>query len=139
VEATALLCDYAEERLGKLYIMGAGWDTVGANAPTPVAVALIVHVGWDETNKPHNLRVELMTEDGEPVELDGNPVHIEGKMELGRPAGTKAGSVFNAPLAVRFAALALPPGGYRFEVSVDTNLLKALPFRALGQPALPGG
>src|SRR6266496_1346948 len=118
MEATLLLCDWAEEVNGKLYIMGAGWSRVVASRPVSIALGVLLFIPWDQANRPHNIEISLLTEDGEPVEIDGERVAVPGKMEVGRPPGTRPGSRLEAPLALRFPALQLPPGAYRFDLTV---------------------
>lgn len=134
METTALICDYAEERQGKLYIMGAGWDYAIADRPMSMALAIVVHVPWNETNKPHELRVELLTQDGVPVDVNGSPVLILGKVEMGRPPGSTEGTTFGVPLAVRIPVLSLAAGTYAFTISVDGTVTSSLPFKMLTMP-----
>jgi hypothetical protein len=121
VDVTMLLCDYAEAVNGKLYIMGAGWEQVRANAPVPVSVALIVTVPWDQTNVQHELIMELTDEDGHRISLGEPPQEVVQHVtfEAGRPPGVKPGTSQNAPLALRFNALPLSSGGYSFVVRID--------------------
>jgi hypothetical protein len=135
VEATVLLCDYAEERLGKLYVMGGGWDTGLADAPLSIALAIVLHVPWDQTNDPHDLWVRLLTEDGEIVKIEGNPVQLEGKFEAGRPAGVQKGMSFGVALAPRFPLISLPQGSYAFVVLIDKKESARVPFRMIARPA----
>jgi hypothetical protein len=115
-----LLCDAAEETNGKLYILGGGWThLLKPNLPTNMALAIVVHVPWDEAGKQHKLEVSLLKEGGEPVLLGGNPVKVEGAFEVGRAAGVKPGSELAAPIALQFSGLALPPGEYTWELLVN--------------------
>jgi hypothetical protein len=130
-----LLCDYAEDVNGKLYIVGGGWNTILADTPSPVALAILLAIPWDQANRPHTIKVALLTEDGEEVMVEDNPVlRVEGKLEVGRPPGTRPGSSLNAPLSIRLPALPLAEGGYRFEFSVDGTVLVAAPFTAVAPP-----
>jgi len=127
-----LLADYAEAVNGKLYIMGAGWDQLAANAPVPVSVALLVTVPWDQTNAPHTLQMELTDEDGHLVLLGEPPQQVVQRVdfEAGRPAGVVPGTGQTAPIALRFNALPLPPGGYSFAVTIDGEEKARVSFRA---------
>ena len=92
MDVVLLLCDYAEALNGKLYVMGGGWSSLfAANQPVTTAVAALVSVPWDRTNLLHRVRLELLTDDGEPVEIEGQNVLIEGEFEVGRPPGVKPG------------------------------------------------
>lgn len=132
MEATLLLCDAAEQAEGKLYILGAGWSRLRANVPANIAVAVLLHVPWDQTNRPFLVRIVLMTDDGAPVQIEDQPVEASGQLEMGRPPGAKAGESFPAPLAFKFNGLALDPGGYRFELHIDGAPLTNVPFRTVG-------
>lgn len=129
-----LLADHAQALSGKLYVMGAGWNVSGP-APTTMALAGILELEWDEANEPKALRIELLTEDGQPVAiptLTGNrPVVFEGNVEVGRPAGTRRGSRFNIPIAMNIGPLPIPPGGgyvWRFWIGGLTQDDWRLPF-----------
>jgi hypothetical protein len=132
VDLTIVLCDYAESVNGKLYIMGAGWDQLTANAPVPVSVAMLVTVPWDQTNMQHALSMELADEDGHRISLGDPPQEVvqHVQFEAGRPAGVRPGTGQTAPLALRFNALPLPPGGYSFVVSIDGTEKARVSFRA---------
>ena len=63
-----MLADAAQEVGGKLYILGGGWSVTGP-MPTPMAIALKIEVPWDRTNEKHELLLELLDEDGNPVRV----------------------------------------------------------------------
>lgn len=124
-----LLCDAAEETNGKLYILGGGWThLLKANIPTNMALAIVVHVPWDEAGKQHKLEVSLLKEDGEPVLLNGNPIKVEGAFEVGRPTGVKPGRELVAPVAIQFSGLVLAPGEYTWELLVNGEPGATSPF-----------
>src|SRR5205814_672148 len=103
-----------------------------ANSPAPVAVALIVTVPWDQTNDQHELVMELADEDGHRISL-GDPsqeVVQRVSFEAGRPPGIKARTGQNAPLALRFNALPLPPGRYSGVVHIDDAAHARVSFEA---------
>jgi hypothetical protein len=127
-----LLCDAAESVGGKLYILGGGWSTLlRPNFPTNMALAVKLGVPWHETNRQITLRAELLTDDGQPVELDGNPVHAEGQMEVGRPPGIRPGTSLDAPFVLNFGGVVLGPGGYVWQLTVDGRPRARTPFRVL--------
>lgn len=137
-----MICDAAEVSDGKLFVLGGGWNLVVANKPVNIALAIMVAVPWDRANQRFRLDVKLMTDDGEPFmtgeEGEEQEVAVNGEMEVGRPAGLKAGINLNAPIAPKFSALVLPPGGYRWEVFLDNEPVANAPFRAIngGGPEL---
>lgn len=127
-----MLCDWAEELNGKLYVMGGGWNRVGTAQPTTVCLAVLIRVPWDQANQRHSIRARLVTDDGEPfVVEEGKPLEIEGQMEVGRPPGLRPGTPLNAPMALRFQGLQLPPGAYSWRFEVDGTELAHVPFEAV--------
>lgn len=125
-----LLCDYAEELGGKLYIMGGGWSRLFTpNQPGNMALAIKMLVPWNEANRPHNIGVRLVTQDQEPVQdVQGQDVQLIGQMEVGRPPGIRPGSRIDAALALRFQGLSLDIGVYKWEFLVDDNVLQSTVF-----------
>jgi hypothetical protein len=136
VNVTLLLCDAAAVSDGKLFILGGGWSFVAAETPFNMALAILVAVPWDETNKRFEIAAKLMTEDGELVQVNDQEVVATGQMEVGRPPGVKPGSDLNAPIAFTFNGVNLLVGGYRWELLIDGKQKAIAPFRAQagGQP-----
>ena len=124
MKATLLLADSAQAVAGKLYILGGGWSVTGPE-PCPSAVVIYVQVPWDQANTKHRWKLELLDSDGEPVKFpdengDHQPFALDGELEVGRPAGLKAGSPLDAPVALNFGPLPLPPGGrFEWRFSID--------------------
>jgi hypothetical protein len=131
LEVTALLCDYAEEINGKLYIMGGGWSRIMLNRPVDLALAVKIAVPWDQTNVRHSISAKLLTEDGEPVRIEDQAVQLEGHLEVGRPPGLRRGTALDAPLALRFQGLKLQPGSYSWRFEIDGEEYARLPFEAI--------
>lgn len=131
MDATVLLCDWAEAVNGKLYIMGGGWSRAVVGQPVPLALAIKLGVPWDEANKRIPIRVSLLTEDGKAVNVDDKPVVIDGELEVGRPAGLKRGSVLDAAIVFRFAGLQLDIGGYSWHLQADGKDLSDVPFEVV--------
>jgi hypothetical protein len=135
VETTMLLCDYAEALNGKLYVMGAGWNILYAvDEPVTTAVAALVEVPWDETNRRHAFTVELVTGDGESVEVEGHVVVANGEFEVGRPPGVKPGMSFNTPFVWTFNGLVLPAGTYEWRMTVNEELAARRAFAVTERP-----
>lgn len=132
MEATLLLCDFAEEVGGKLYIMGGGWTRIVADQPVPMALAVKLEVPWDQANRKHSIKFLLLTEDGEPVMSGENkPIEVSGVVEAGRPAGIKAGSDLTVALAIKINGITLTPGGYLWDFSVNDRPIKQVSFLAV--------
>jgi hypothetical protein len=111
MKVTMVLADWAEAINGKLYIMGGGWSITGPD-PLPSALAIKIEVPWDETNRPHTLRLGLIDDDGQPVVIAGGekPFEITGRFELGRPSGLPPGTPMDTVLAVSLAPMPLERG-----------------------------
>ena len=123
MKVTVLLADFAEAVNGKLYIMGGGWSLTGP-APMPSAIAGKIEVPWNETNRKHNLKVELVDEDYHaimvPTPNGSAPVVIGGDFEVGRPPGLMPGTPIDVPFAFNIGPLPLEPGKrYVWKVSIN--------------------
>jgi hypothetical protein len=122
-----MLADMAQVAEGKLYILGGGWHVTTAPSG-PCAIAMIVDVDWEETNKRHEFLLELVDADGRPVALPGpsgehSPLRIGGNFEAGRPPGARAGTVTSVPLAVNFGPLPLAGDAqYQWRVTIDGDI-----------------
>jgi Family of unknown function (DUF6941) len=123
MKLTMLLCDSAQAVSGKLYVLGGGWNVTGPE-PSSSAIALQIDVPWDLTNTQHKLRLDLVTDDGQPVMIPTptgqSPAQITAEFEVGRPAGHKAGTPLGVVLAVNIGPLPLSPGG-RYEWHCHIN------------------
>jgi hypothetical protein len=135
MEVTLLLCDFAEAVNGKLYAMGGGWNILFApGQPVTMSVAAVIAVPWDRTNQSHDLSLELLTDDGGAVEIEGQTVAVTGQFELGRPPGIKAGSSQNAPFVWTFAGLVLDAGGYEWKLSIGGEPVGSRAFTVAHPP-----
>lgn len=126
-----ILCDFAEELNGKLYIMGGGWSRLMKVRPTVnISLAAKLLVPWNSTNSKTTLSVDLLTEDGQPLLLGdpARPVRMAGDFEVGRPPGVPAGSDIDVPLAFRIDDLPLEIGRYRWELSVGAEKVAEVVF-----------
>jgi len=120
-----MLADFAQVINGKLYIMGGGWSIIGP-APSPSALAIKIEVPWNETNRKHNLKVELLNSDFHPVLIPtpagNNAVIISGDFEVGRPPGLIQGSPLDMAFAFPIGPLPLAPGNrYIWKLTIDGN------------------
>lgn len=125
-----LLCDYAEELGGKLYVMGGGWSrNYTPNQPSNMSLAIKLSVPWNEANRPYDLNVRLVDENHEAVpNPEGEAIGLMGKVEVGRPPGIKPGSNLDLALALRFDGLILSPGTYVWEFLIGNNVLESTVF-----------
>lgn len=129
-----LLADAAQSVGGKLYVLGGGWSVTGPQ-PQSSAIALYIKVPWDRANTRHQMLLELLDLDGEPVLID-TPVgqqalRLENEFEIGRPPGIKPGTALDMALALTIGALPLTPGGayvWRLSIDGETREHWSLPF-----------
>lgn len=135
MKLTLLLADWAEVLNGKLYVMGGGWTETGP-APAPSALATIIEVSWDETNREHTAKFQLVDSDDQPVMIPvptgPQRVEVTAKFDVGRPPGSLPGSSFNVPMAMILGPLPLPPGKvYVWRCSIDDQTAEswAVTFR----------
>ena len=113
MRVTLMLADSAQVSEGKIHLLGGGWSITGP--PAPSAIAILVEVPWDQTNRKLEWRLELVDSDGYPVltpdgEGGENPIMMGGEFEVGRPPGTPHGAPIGLPLALNLAPLPLAPG-----------------------------
>jgi hypothetical protein len=138
MEIDVLLCDHAEVAGNKLFINGANINQVNfpAGSPAPYlvtfAAAGIIHIPWTQTNKGHELKFQLITEDGNNPEFpEGFPVSPDGvtgnmKFNVGRPAELTVGEEQIIPFAFNFQGLPLMNAGrYELSFSIDGTTLKS--------------
>lgn len=124
MEAHVLLADFAQaDASGKVNALGLGWSV----ASTPIqnhAVVIMLKVGWDETNTPHHLTLNLLTTDGAnavdvPTPFGPQPLQVEMDFEVGRPPGLVRGSTIDHAAAINVGGLPLQPGRYEWRLQID--------------------
>lgn len=127
IEAVMLLCDAAvTDGSGKIHMLGAGWSVTGS--PTaPSAVAVMLKIPWDRTNKAVPCTLELQDADGRPVQLDQvggskTGIRLEQTIEVGRPPGLPAGTPIDAAFQVGVPSLPLPAGRYTWHLTTAENV-----------------
>ena len=118
MRVTMMLADAAQESGGKLFILGGGWSVTGPEIP-PSAIAMKIDVPWDQANRPHLWRLDLVSEDGTPIDIDGQVLRVEGQFEVGRPAGAAPGSYIDVPIAVNIGPIPLEAGRYVWQLTID--------------------
>jgi hypothetical protein len=131
MKATMLLCDFAEEVGGKLYIMGGGWSRLKRpRVPTTMCLAVNLSISWEEVAAVHKLKAELVTSDNETVTLDGSAVRVVGTLhQEGAPASTTSRFIpIESNFVLRFDGLVLDPGLYSWTLEVDDNLMASVAF-----------
>lgn len=134
-----LLADAVQAAEGKLYVLGGGWSIIGPD-PCPTAIAIKIEVPWDETNKPHQIELRLLDEDGQPVAFNGRPMVLESRFEVGRPPGMKPGTPIDVPLAVNFGPLPFTPDRrYLWRCFIDGRTQEDWQTGFSTRPAKPSG
>ncbi len=125
----AILADYAEVVSSKLYLMGGGWDSMGAvEAPAAVrlAIATGVRVEWEETNVPIPVLITIDDDDAQEI------MRLEAQMNVGRPPTLPAGSTQLSQMTAAIQVSLPRFGGYRVTVIAGTGdaaVRRTLPFR----------
>jgi len=79
--------------------------------PITMALAVYVSIPWTEANQPYDVTAELLNLDSTPVQLNGQPVRVEARLEVGRPPGLQPGTPLDSSFVFNFA-LPLTPGTY---------------------------
>ena len=123
MKVTLILADAAQVAEGKLNVLGGGWCVTGPQ-PVPSALAGVIEVPWNLTNANHSFQFELIDLDGNPVIVEGpngpEPVVIPGGFEVGRPPGIRPGSYQPVPFALTIGPIPLPSGSH-FEWRLSIN------------------
>ena len=127
-----ILADAAQIVGGKLYLMGGGWDVLTANAGFPVqqrcTIAAAFTIPWHETNRPHDVDIEITDGDGAGMGT------ISGKVEVGRPPGLPQGSDQRAQLTAEMPLTFQVPGTYVIIARVNGEEGKRVAFRVAAAP-----
>ncbi|MFZ7086507.1 DUF6941 family protein [Curtobacterium sp. RRHDQ10] len=145
VEVTAFLADSAEAVDGKLYVLGGGWDMVTVRqlpaVQARVALGVLVHIGWNDTDTEHDIRLHLETEDGALVPLARQAPGLEPGSVIGemghrfvaqRPPMLRPGDSQTHPITFTVNDLVLEhAGGYSWVVRIDDVVAKRLPMRVV--------
>ena len=117
-----LLADAVDAVNGKLYVLGAGWDMT--SPPSPMAIALLIQVPWDQANHKHEWKLELVDSDGSPVEIPtpvgDQPFVLRGAFEVGRPPGIVPGAWLAVPVAINLGPVPLA-AAKRYEWRLSIN------------------
>jgi hypothetical protein len=133
-----ILADAAAAADGKLYIHGAGWDTIYASAfPTmhpSIAVAIRWRVPWNDTNQQHEAEIDIIDADGDSI-LPNPPGPPRGTWTVGRPPHLTVGSDQTFPTVIQLVGLSFPrPGAYVLVVRLDGQDVAQSPFNLAFMP-----
>ena len=132
----ALLANAAESPPnGLVYILGAGIDTLWRDDyPAPFGGAMVLRVLSSrlESERAHKVEVHCSDEDGKAV--------LQQPVVLGLPPRTVTsehpqGWDLAANIVINLAQVPIPkPGLYRFEILIDDQQVRTLPFHAVRPP-----
>lgn len=128
----ALLCDAVTVREGLLHVLGGGATRLVRNEwPAKVGVALAVRLLLHPTEiRPiHELRCDLVDEDGHPIG------QLTMSMELSDIHDTFPGQDYSVPIGLPVGELQIPrAGAYSFEIFVDATHTSSVGFVAAEDP-----
>lgn len=128
-----ILCDRAEVVAGKLYLMGGGWTRANAGefpVDQAMGIAIGVSVPWDQTNRPHQLHLEMQDEDGHPQ------AKIDGAFEVGRPPGTVQGQSQIFQFTANLRAQIQTAGRFVIVASIDGKEKGRTTFEVIARPGV---
>lgn len=143
MEIDAFLADSVASAEGKLFIQGAGWNTITAgDLPARhdrIGIGVLVTVPYTETNIAHAFDIRLEDEDGNSVPFGDAPDpeggtidRLSSEFTMGRPPTIQPGDDQIFSLALNIDGLTLErAGAYRFVVSIDGEDCKRLRFRVV--------
>jgi hypothetical protein len=151
MEATVMVCDYAQVNNNKLYVVGAAGNlltTQQAEAPHAISawVAILVAVPWHSHNQAHKLVVSLADEDGHKIPLahtlPGANVSPEdegsvvGQFNVGRSPIMQAGDESVMPMALPIQIEVPQLGAYRVTLEIDGTEIASARFRVVFPPSI---
>ncbi|RDI23060.1 DUF6941 family protein [Lentzea flaviverrucosa] len=146
MDATAIICDYAQVNGGKLYIVGAAINLVGTPSAAPphpisLSVGVLVTIPWNAHNQVHRLKISLVSEDAVKIPiahgLPGQVVpeedegSVTAQFNAGRGPLMQAGEATTLPLAVPLNVAVPSLGGYSVIVELDGSEMTRAKFRVL--------
>jgi len=154
LEVDAFLADSVVVAEGKLYVQGAGWDTIVAGTfplkHPRLGIGVVMRVPWMATNQMHKFSVKIVDQDENKMVLgdappgsgieDGKVREIVGQFNLGRPPFLTRGDSQVVPIALNLDGLVFPDANtYSLVISVDDVDLRRLPICVRSVIQMPGG
>jgi len=125
-----ILSDYAQAALGKLNLIGGGWNVYHAKQypfALPFGLGIGILVPWPLTNRRHDFAFTIRASEGPELARGG------GQFEVGREAGMPAGMTQRVTIGLSGQLQILQPGTY--EILVTTSgVEKRVTFEALPVP-----
>ncbi len=130
-----VLADAATSAEGKLYIHGAGWDSITTTSfpfsHPALAVGIQLRVPWTDTNTPHRIELDIVDEDGQSI-IQPPAQPINGTIHVGRPPIIPRGEDQIVTLAITYRDVAFEKrGAYALVLRIDGMEDARAPFRIL--------
>jgi hypothetical protein len=123
-----LLCDHAQVRDGLLFVLSGGISRVlrpEFPAAMGTSLALVLELDRLEAERPHQLEIIVVGEDGEEV------ARVDAELSMGSVDAVKPGESLHMPIAVDLRAAGLGrPGAYELRIYVDGEHRRTLQFWA---------
>lgn len=129
----ALLANGAEAPAnGLVYILGAGFDTLMRDQfPTPFGGVIVLRLQTTrlETERPHKVEVHCSDEDGRAVLPQPIVLNLPARQV---PPDYPHGWDLSANIVINITTVPIErPGFYNFEILIDDQQVRTLPFRAV--------
>jgi len=129
----ALLANAAESPPnGLVYILGAGFDTLVRDTfPTPFGGVIVLRIQTTrlETERPHKIEVHCSDEDGRALLPQPIVLNLPARTV---PAEYPHGWDLSASIVINLSSVPINlPGYYNFEILIDDQQVRTLPFRAV--------
>jgi hypothetical protein len=123
-KVTVMLAQFAQALPnGIVNIMGGGLTLLPPSFPV-VFIAGMVELPWDAAGVHHNMRFELLDDQGLAVQGDNGPIMFDGQFDVAPNAGLKRGTPLCMPLAIPIGPLSLTPDArfeWRFEIDDEAH------------------
>jgi hypothetical protein len=127
-----ILADAAEVVNNKLYLIGGGWQALTVNVPFPVrhpcALAAAFRVRWDETDRQHDVELEVVDREGRGLAT------VSGQIEVGRPAGVPVGDAQRVQMAINLTLPLAWPGTYGVIARIGGHEVRRVEFEVVPGP-----
>ena len=115
---------HAQRFVAHHFAQGAPAGLRGRPPTGPFVVVIHAQIPWNLTNTKMPWSLDLLDPDGHPVSPGESqePIHMEGFVESGRPAGMESGTAIYVPFVFPFFGMPLEPGKYEWHFKLaDTE------------------
>lgn len=124
----AFLCDAASVREGLLHVLGGGITRLWRQefpGPLGVSVALLLELHRQELDRPHELNIIVMGEDGQQV------AEVKGGFQAPASPNLEVHERQLIPMTLDLRAAEVPAAGaYTVDISIDGEHRRSLRFSA---------